>query len=185
MLFGAKSFERGEIQTALPKILAEELDADWSLVRSQLGTNDAAYVDPLFGMHLTGGSNTIKNSFTQYRELGARVRVRAMLLAAAADRWNVGDERGAVLATDGCKLLYGELAEAAMAMPVPQKIALKDPKDFRIIGKHTPRLDAKANRLIVRCVHLNFRTVRRRFRPIVLRAADRHPPWYSQFHREG
>lgn len=72
------------VQTALPMILAEELDADWNLVRSQLGTNDMAYVDPLFGMHLTGGSNTIKNSFTQYRELGARVR--AMLLAAAADR---------------------------------------------------------------------------------------------------
>ncbi|MGO8077865.1 xanthine dehydrogenase family protein molybdopterin-binding subunit, partial [Rhizobium leguminosarum] len=59
----------------------------WNLVRSQLGTNDIAYVDPLFGMHLTGGSNTIKNSFTQYRELGAHVR--AMLLAASADRWNV------------------------------------------------------------------------------------------------
>ncbi len=68
-------------------ILAEELDADWSLVRSQHGTNDAAYVDPLFGIHLTGGSNTIKNSFTQYRELGARAR--AMLLGAAAARWNV------------------------------------------------------------------------------------------------
>ncbi|UIY28470.1 molybdopterin-dependent oxidoreductase [Neorhizobium galegae] len=135
------------VQTALPMILAEELDADWSLVRSQLGTNDAAYVDPLFGMHLTGGSNTIKNSFTQYRELGARVR--AMLLAAAAARWNVDvvtlrTEAGMVLASDGRKLGYGELAEAAMNLPVPQKIGLKDPKDFRIIGKPTQRLDAQA-----------------------------------------
>ncbi|MBY3063031.1 xanthine dehydrogenase family protein molybdopterin-binding subunit [Rhizobium laguerreae] len=135
------------VQTALPMILAEELDADWNLVRSQLGTNDMAYVDPLFGMHLTGGSNTIKNSFTQYRELGARVR--AMLLAAAADRWNVDvstlrTEAGAVLAPDGRKLGYGELSEAAMALPVPQRISLKDPKDFRIIGQPTQRLDAQA-----------------------------------------
>lgn len=135
------------VQTALPMILAEELDADWNLVRSQLGTNDMAYVDPLFGMHLTGGSNTIKNSFTQYRELGARVR--AMLLAAAATRWNVDastlrTEAGVVLASDGRKLGFGELAEAAMALPVPQKIALKDSKDFRIVGQPTRRLDAQA-----------------------------------------
>ena len=66
------------VQTALPMILAEELDADWNLVRSRHGSNDAAYVDPLFGIHLTGGSHSVKNSFTQYRELGARAR--AMLL---------------------------------------------------------------------------------------------------------
>ena len=75
------------VHTALPMILAEELDADWSLVRSRHGSNDAAYVDPLFGIHLTGGSHSIKNSFTQYRELGARAR--AMLLSAAAARWKV------------------------------------------------------------------------------------------------
>ena len=75
------------IQTGLPMILAEELDADWSLVRSRNGSSDPAYMDPLFGMHLTGGSNSVKNSFTQYRELGARAR--AMLLSAAATRWNV------------------------------------------------------------------------------------------------
>ena len=70
------------VQTGLPMILAEELDADWALVRSRSGTNDAAYADPLFGIHLTGGSNTIKNSFTEYRELLARAR--SMLLSAAA-----------------------------------------------------------------------------------------------------
>ena len=75
------------VQTGLPMILAEELDADWSLVRSGNGSSDPAYLDPLFGIHLTGGSNSIKNSFTQYRELGARAR--AMLLSAAAARWNV------------------------------------------------------------------------------------------------
>lgn len=135
------------VQTGLPMILAEELDADWSLVRSKSGTNDAAYHDPVFGMHLTGGSNSIKNSFTQYRELGARAR--AMLLSAAAARWKVDvstlrTQAGTVLGPGGRKLGYGELAEAAMALPVPEKVTLKDPKDFRIVGRPTTRLDARA-----------------------------------------
>ena len=135
------------VHTALPMILAEELDADWSLVRSRHGSNDAAYVDPLFGIHLTGGSHSIKNSFTQYRELGARAR--AMLLGAAAARWKVDvatlrTQAGTVLSPDGRKLGYGELAGAAMALAVPEKVTLKDPRDFRIIGRPTPRLDAPA-----------------------------------------
>ncbi|AHG65183.1 xanthine dehydrogenase family protein molybdopterin-binding subunit [Advenella mimigardefordensis] len=135
------------VQTGLPMILAEELDADWSLVRSSNGSNDVAYQDPLFGMHLTGGSTSIKHSYTQYRELGARAR--AMLMSAAAQRWNVEvaslrTQEGVVLGSDGRKAGYGELAEAAMALPVPEKVTLKDPKDFRIIGKATTRIDAKA-----------------------------------------
>lgn len=135
------------VQTGLPMILAEELDADWRLVRSRHGSNNAAYVDPRYGMHLTGGSNSIKHSFTQYRELGARAR--AMLLSAAAARWNVDVSRlrtqaGQVLGPNGRKAGYGELAEAAMALPVPEKVALKEPKDFRLIGHATTRLDARA-----------------------------------------
>ena len=135
------------VQTGLPMILAEELDADWRLVRSQHGSNDPAYVDPAFGLHITGGSNSIKHSFTQYRELGARAR--AMLLGAAAARWKLDPatlrtRAGQVLAPDGRKLSYGELAEAAMAQPVPETVTLKDPKDFRLIGQPTTRLDARA-----------------------------------------
>lgn len=135
------------VQTALPMILAEELDADWNLVRSHHGSSDAAYHDPFFGIHITGGSNSVKNSFMQYRELGARAR--AMLLAAAAARWNVDvatlrTQAGNVIAADGRKLGYGELAEAAMALPVPEKVELKNPKDFRLIGQPTGRLDARA-----------------------------------------
>ena len=133
------------VQTALPLILAEELDADWRRVRSRHGTNAGAYADPFIGLHLTGGSNSIKNSFTQYRELGARAR--AMLLAAAAARWNVEvstlrTQAGEVMAADGRRLGYGELAAAAMALPVPQAVTLKSPKDFRLIGQPTRRLDA-------------------------------------------
>jgi len=135
------------VQTGLPMILAEELDADWRLVRSRNGSGDAAYLDPVAGIHLTGGSQSIKNSYTQYRELGARAR--AMLLSAAAARWNVDvstlrTQTGMVLGPAGRKASYGELAQAAMALPVPEKVTLKDPKDFRIIGKPTTRLDASA-----------------------------------------
>ncbi len=135
------------VQTGLPMILAEELDADWSKVQSVHGNNAPAYVDPAFGIHLTGGSNSIKNSYTQYRELGARTR--AMLVAAAAAQWNVvpaslRTQHGVVIGPGGKKLSYGELAEAAMQQAVPEQVTLKDPKDFRIIGKPTGRLDAKA-----------------------------------------
>jgi len=135
------------VHTALPLILAEELDADWRLVRAEHGSSDPAYVDPMFGIHLTGGSSSIKHSFTQYRELGARAR--AMLLAAAAQRWNVDvaslrTRAGQVLGPAGQHAGYGELAEAAAALPVPAQVALKNPKDFRLIGQATPRLDAKA-----------------------------------------
>ncbi|ODT34654.1 MAG: carbon monoxide dehydrogenase [Hydrogenophaga sp. SCN 70-13] len=135
------------VQTALPMVLAEELDADWSQVRSQLGTNDPAYADPLAGMHLTGGSTAVKNSFTQYRELGARTR--AMLVGAAAARWQADPatlrtEAGHVIGPGGRRASYGELAEAAMQQPVPERVALKDPKRFKLIGQPTTRLDARA-----------------------------------------
>jgi isoquinoline 1-oxidoreductase beta subunit len=135
------------VQTSLPMILAEELDADWSKVRSVHGSNDPAYVDPVFGMHITGGSGSIAHSYTQYRELGARTR--AMLVGAAAAQWktdaaNLRTRNGVVIGPGGKQLSYGELADAAMKLPVPEAVTLKDPKDFRLIGKATGRLDAKA-----------------------------------------
>ncbi|HET7867747.1 MAG TPA: molybdopterin cofactor-binding domain-containing protein, partial [Burkholderiaceae bacterium] len=135
------------VQTALPMILAEELDADWSKVQSVHGSNDPAYIDPLYGMHLTGGSGSIAHSYTQYRELGARTR--AMLVSAAAAHWRVDPAslrtgNGAVIGPGGQQLGYGDLAEAAMKLPVPETVSLKNPKDFGLIGKATGRLDAKA-----------------------------------------
>ena len=135
------------VQTGLPMILAEELDADWSKVRSVHGDANPAYADPMMGVHLTGGSNSIKNSYIQYRELGARTR--AMLVSAAAAQWGVDasalrTSNGFVVGPGGKKLGYGQLAEAAMKQPVPEKVTLKDPRQFRLIGKPTGRLDAKA-----------------------------------------
>ena len=135
------------VHTALPLVLAEELDADWSKVRARLGGNDAAYADPRYGIQMTGGSTALKHSYTQYRELGARAR--AMLVAAAAAQWKVDaatlrTREGFVLGPNGKKLSYGELAQAAMAQPVPATVVLKNPKDFRLIGKPTGRIDARA-----------------------------------------
>ncbi|CAN5565334.1 xanthine dehydrogenase family protein molybdopterin-binding subunit [soil metagenome] len=136
------------VQTSLPMILADELDADWSKVKSVHGDSDPAYVDPVFGMHITGGSGSIAHSYTQYRELGARTR--AMLVSAAAAQWKVDDpaslrtRNGVVIGPGGKQLAYGDLAEAAMKLPVPETVKLKDPKDFRLIGKATGRLDAQA-----------------------------------------
>lgn len=127
------------IETALAMICAEELDADWSRVVTGFGNQRGNYVDPFMGMHLTGGSNSVKNSYLQYRELGARTR--AMLLSAAARQWNVPvaslTAANGVVSAGGRSAGYGELFDAAMKEPIPEAVTLKDPATFRLIGKPT------------------------------------------------
>jgi len=127
------------IETGLAMICAEELDADWSKVRTGFGDQKAAYVDPLFGMHLTGGSNSVKNSYPQYRELGARTK--AMLVGAAAEAWGVPASslkaENGVISGGGKSAGYGEFFDAAMKQAVPEAVTLKDPKTFKLIGKPT------------------------------------------------
>lgn len=164
------------VQTSLPMILAEELDADWSKVNSVHGSNDPAYVDPLFGMHITGGSGSIAHSYTQYRELGARAR--AMLVQAAAARWKLDPaslrtHKGQVIGPAGQQLGYGELAEAAMALPVPASVTLKDPKDFQLIGQPTGRLDAAAKSSGHQDYGIDVRL------PGLLTAVVAHPPVFG------
>jgi isoquinoline 1-oxidoreductase beta subunit len=135
------------VHTALPMVIADELDADWSQMRADLAPAADVYKDPAFGMQITGGSGTIAHSFTQYREIGARAR--AMLVAAASKQWQVDPsqcrtEKGVVYGPAGQKATYGALADAAMAQPVPETVTLKDPKQFRYIGKPTRRIDARA-----------------------------------------
>ncbi len=96
---------------------------------------------------MTGSSISVAHSFTHYREIGARAR--AMLIAAAAERWQVAPAQcttaaGVVIGPGGRKARYGALADAAMKLPVPATVTLKDAKDFRRIGKPTGRLDARA-----------------------------------------
>ncbi|MDM0017154.1 xanthine dehydrogenase family protein molybdopterin-binding subunit [Variovorax saccharolyticus] len=164
------------VQTGLPMILAEELDADWAKVKSVHGSNDPAYVDPAFGMHITGGSGSIKNSYTQYRELGARTR--AMLVGAAAAQWKVDaatlqTRDGFVIGPGGKKLGYGELAAAAMKLPVPETVKLKDPKDFRLIGKPTGQLDAEAKSSGQQSYGIDMKL------PGMLTAVVAHPPVFG------
>jgi isoquinoline 1-oxidoreductase beta subunit len=127
------------VETGLAMICAEELDADWSKVRTGFGDQQAAYVDPLFGIHLTGGSNSVKNSYQQYRELGARTR--AMLLAAASESWGVPASQlkaeNGVISGGGKSAGYGEFFDTAMKGTVPEAVTLKDPKTFKLIGKPT------------------------------------------------
>jgi isoquinoline 1-oxidoreductase beta subunit len=135
------------VHTALPMLIAEELDADWSRVRAELAPAGDVYKDPLYGIQMTGSSISVAHSFTHYRETGARAR--AMLVAAAAERWQVAPaqcttSRGWVIGPAGRRASYGALADAAMRQPVPATVRLKDAQDFRYIGKPTKRLDAHA-----------------------------------------
>lgn len=125
------------VETALAMICADELEANWDNVVTGFGNQRGNYVDPMMGMHITGGSNSIKNSYIQYRELGARTK--AMLISAAAKQWKVSPASlkaaNGVVSGGGKTAGYGDLFEAAMKEPIPEQVALKDAKDFKFIGK--------------------------------------------------
>ncbi len=135
------------VQTSLPMVLADEMDADWSQVMAELAPAADVYKDPLFGIQMVGGSGSIAHSFQQYRELGAKTR--AMLVAAAADRWRVSPDQcrtedSFVYGPAGKSLRYAELAKDAARKAVPEKVRLKNASEFRLIGKRVPRLDSRA-----------------------------------------
>ena len=134
------------VHTALPMVLADEMDADWSQVVAELAPAADVYKDPLFGIQMVGGSGSIAHSFQQYRELGAKVR--AMLIAAAADRWRVTPdtcrtEASVVHGPNNQTAKYADLATDAARKPVPEKVTLKNPSEFRLIGKQVRRLDSR------------------------------------------
>ena len=146
----AKHLEFGQgTYTGLPTLVAEELDAAWSQIRVQGAPADAQrYNNLLWGqMQGTGGSSAMANSFEQMRRAGAAAR--AMLVSAAAAKWNVPAAslrvaQGVVThGPTGKRASFGELAEAAARQPVPTEVALKPPKDFVYIGKHVPRTDSR------------------------------------------
>jgi isoquinoline 1-oxidoreductase beta subunit len=135
------------VSTALPMLIAEELDADWTRVRTEFAPVDASYNHAMFGIQMTGGSTSTWSEFERLRMAGATAR--ALLLQAAAKEWNgkVEDchtERGVVIHASGKRLDYGALASRAAQLTPPEKVALKDAKDFRLIGKPTPRIDSRA-----------------------------------------
>jgi len=132
------------VYTALPMLLAEELDADWNKIGFESAPVDPKYNHPVFGMQITGGSSSVWSAFEQYRKAGAAAR--GMLIAAAAQQWNVNPatlrtDSGAVFDGTNRKLTYGQLAEAAAKLTPPAEVTLKDPKTFKLIGKPVKRLD--------------------------------------------
>ena len=131
------------IWTALPMLIAEELDADWSRVRVEHAPAAPVYAHTVFGMQMTGGSTSTWSEFERYRQAGALAR--ALLVQAAAQRFGVKPadyrtENGVVIAGTQ-RARYGELADAAAKLPAPKTVPLKDPKDWKVIGKRTRRLD--------------------------------------------
>ena len=144
----AKHLEMGQgTYTGLATIVAEELDADWAQIRVESAPADASkYANLAFGtIQGTGGSSAMANSWMQLRNAGATAR--AMLVAAAAAEWNVPPasltiERGVVRhAPSNRQATFGDLAAKAASQPAPDKVALKDPKDFKLIGQKLPRVD--------------------------------------------
>jgi isoquinoline 1-oxidoreductase beta subunit len=134
------------VMTSMPMLVAEELDFDWTKIKTEWAPADARYGNPNFGgQQLTAGSNSVRGMWKLMRESGAAAR--SMLISAAAQTWNVPessvttDKGEAIHQASGRRLKYGALVAKAATLPVPSKIPLKDPKDFKVLGKDVPRLD--------------------------------------------
>ena len=143
------SSEMGQgVMTALPMLIAEELDADWDTVQAEFAPVNPAYANPIFGRQQTGGSTAVRGYWSTLREAGAVGR--ELLLSAAADSWGVPIEQchaenGQVShAGSGRSLRYGALAERAARLPVPESVFLKEPDQFTLLGRALPRLDIPA-----------------------------------------
>jgi len=142
-----KHSEMGQgVWTSIPMVIAEELGCDWKNVRVEHAPAAPEYAHTTFGMQMTGGSTSTWESFDQLRTAGAMAR--EMLIAAGAAKMGVAAsecraENGYVV-HGARKLSYGTLATAAAKLPAPTNVALKDSKDWTLIGKPTRRLDSKA-----------------------------------------
>jgi isoquinoline 1-oxidoreductase beta subunit len=132
------------VYTALPTLIAEELEVDPSRVKIVAAPVGDAYVNALNGGQITGTSNSISDAWDRLRKAGAQAR--SMLITAAAQRWRVDPSscsatNGRITSASGKTASYGELAAAAASVSVPKEVRLKNPAEFRLIGKPVPRLD--------------------------------------------
>jgi isoquinoline 1-oxidoreductase beta subunit len=133
------------VYTALPMLLAEELEIPLGSIKVVAAPVGDAYVNPGNGGQVTGTSNSVQDAWEKLRKAGAQAR--SMLVAAAAKRWQVDPatcrvENGSVVGPDGKTLTYGEVAAAAAAMPVPPDVRLKTREEFRLIGRPHLRVDS-------------------------------------------
>lgn len=142
----SKQPEMGQgVKTSLPMVIAEQLEVPWQGIRIEQGDFDLQK----YGNQSAGGSNSTPNNYEQFHLLGATVRT--MLVAAAAQTWKVPASEcraaeGAVFHTSGKSLKYGQLAATAATLPVPAKeaVKLKDPKDYKLLGRRIPQIDTRA-----------------------------------------
>lgn len=135
------------VYTSMSMLIAEELNVGLKQVQVVAAPPAAVYVNALLGAQITGGSTSVRDGWEKLRVAGAQVR--EMLLQAAANQWSVDvaslkADQGMVTGPGGKKASYGQLAEAAAKLPVPDKPTLKDPKDFVLVGKRTKRIDTPA-----------------------------------------
>lgn len=135
------------VYTALPMLLAEELEVELPRITVVAAPVGDAYNNPLNGGQVTGTSNSVEDAWEKLRTAGARARM--MLIAAAARRWRVDPGtcravNGRVLGAAGRVLRYGELAAEAAKLPVPKSVVLKPAAQFRLIGTPAARLDTPA-----------------------------------------
>jgi isoquinoline 1-oxidoreductase beta subunit len=135
--------------TAIPMLIAEELEVDLEQVRLEHAPpNEKLYANPLLGVQATGNSNAIRGAWQPLRQAGATART--MLVAVAAKKWNVDPtscraQSGEVLhSPSGRRIKYGALAVDAARMSVPENVVLKQPRDFKLIGTPAKRLDTPA-----------------------------------------
>ncbi len=137
------------VYTSISMILAEELDADWAQVAFEHAPpNDALYANPIFGLQVTGNSNSIRAFWTPLRKAGAAAR--AMLVTAAASGWGVDpascrtEASQVIHDASGRRIAYGALTSRATGLTPPTDPPLKSPAAFRLIGKPLKRLDTPA-----------------------------------------
>ena len=143
-ILSARSEMGQGVYTALPTMVAEELEVDLRRIRVEIAPPGEVYINAMLGGQITGGSTSVVEGYDKLRIAGAQART--MLVAAAADKWGVDASKctarnGMITGPGGKKASYGSVAEAASKLTPPKEVALKDPSKWRYIGKRVKRLD--------------------------------------------
>jgi isoquinoline 1-oxidoreductase beta subunit len=165
------------VHTSLPMLVAEELDADWSTIAIELAPVTPEYHHAFYGMRSTGGSSSILSSWQPLRNAGAMARI--LLVNAAAEQWGVDvntlrtENAQVIHKTSGRTAKYGSLTEYAAGLPTPEKVKLKDPEDFILIGTDVNRIEGSDKVTGKAQYSLDIQL------PGMLTAVVAHPPVYG------
>jgi isoquinoline 1-oxidoreductase beta subunit len=133
------------VYTSLPMLIAEELGVGLNRIKVEFAPAGVAYTNNLLGTQITGGSTSVRDAWEKLRKAGAQART--LLVTAAAKDWGVPasscrvEPDATILSPHGKRVSFGEVAEAAAKLPVPEKVTLKDPGSFKLIGTAQKRLD--------------------------------------------